>query len=259
MTILDEIIKVKKQEVKALNSEIFQAYQGKTVTSFKERINNLSHMGIIAEIKRASPSKGMINEHVNPVKQAQIYEQNGVQAISVLTDNQFFKGSIDDLIAVRNAVNLPILCKDFIIDEVQIDQAYSAGANIILLIAAALDDQALENLNNHALALNLEVLFEVHNEEEMERVLKLNPQLVGINNRDLKTFKVDLDTTEKLKNMVHDKDVILISESGIETREDVEKIASSGAESILIGETLMRAANLDQTIKNLQVDLNEVK
>ncbi|HLQ74769.1 MAG TPA: indole-3-glycerol phosphate synthase TrpC [Alloiococcus sp.] len=259
MTILDEIIEVKKQEVKALKSEIFQAYQGKTVISFKEHINNLPHMGIIAEIKRASPSKGMINEHVNPVKQAKIYEQNGVQAISVLTDNQFFKGSIDDLIAVRNAVNLPILCKDFIIDEVQIDQAYSAGANIILLIAAALDDQTLEKLNNHALALNLEVLFEVHNEEEMERVLKLNPQLVGINNRDLKTFKVDLDTTEKLKNMVQDKDVILISESGIETREDVEKIASSGAESILIGETLMKAANLDQTIKNLQVDLNEVK
>ena len=259
MTILEEIIEVKKQEVKALKSQIFQAYQGKPVISFKERINNLPHMGIIAEIKRASPSKGMINEHVNPVKQAEIYEQNGVQAISVLTDNQFFKGSIDDLIAVRNAVNLPILCKDFIIDEVQIDQAYSSGANIILLIAAALDDQTLEKLNNHALALNLEVLFEVHNEEEMERVLKLDPHLVGINNRDLKTFKVDLKTTERLKNMVQDKDVILISESGIEIREDVETIASSGAKSILIGETLMRATDVGQTIKNLQVDLNEVK
>ncbi len=259
MTILDEIIEVKKQEVFELKSQIFQAYQGKEITPFKDRINDLAHMGIIAEIKRASPSKGMINEHVNPVKQAQIYEQHGVQAISVLTDNQFFKGSIDDLIAVRSAVDLPILCKDFIIDDVQIDQAYSAGANIILLIAAALDDEKLKHLNKHAIALGLEVLFEVHNEEEMERVLKLNPQLVGINNRDLKTFKVDLNTTEKLKNMVKDKNIILISESGIETSEDVEKIGASGAKSILIGETLMRAADVGQTITSLQVDLNEVK
>lgn len=259
MTILDEIIEVKKQEVEKLKSHIFQAYQGKEILPFKDRINHLTHMGIIAEIKRASPSKGMINEHINPVKQAQLYEANGVQAISVLTDNQFFKGSIDDLVAVRRAVDLPILCKDFIIDEAQIDQAYSVGANIILLIAAALDDQALKGLNQHATALGLEVLFEVHNEAEMERVLKLDPQLVGINNRDLKTFKVDLKTTEKLKNLVKDENIILISESGIETREDVEKIATSGAESILIGETLMKAPDVGQTIHSLQVDLNGVK
>lgn len=259
MTILDNIIKVKKQEVEALKSQVFQAYQGKDVQSFKDRINHLSHMGIIAEIKRASPSKGMINENVNPVKQAKLYEDSGVQAISVLTDSQFFKGSIDDLIAVRNAVNLPILCKDFIIDEVQIDQAYSAGANIILLIAAALDDAALKRLNQHALNLGLEVLFEVHNEEEMNRILTFDPQLIGINNRDLKTFTVDLKTTEKLKSMVKNPDTILISESGIETIEDVESIAKSGAKSILIGETLMRADNVSQTIHDLQVDLNEVK
>src|SRR5690625_1277373 len=138
-------------------------------------------MGIIAEIKRASPSKGMINEHVDPVQQAKLYEANGVQAISVLTDNQFFKGSIDDLIAVRKAVDLPILCKDFIIDKVQIDEAYSAGANSILLIAAALNDESLNNLNTHALNLGLEVLFEVHNEEEMACVIKLYHKLVVVN------------------------------------------------------------------------------
>ena len=259
MTILDDIISVKKEEVEILKPQIFQAYQGKDIEPFKNKIDQLTHMGIIAEIKRASPSKGMINEHVNPIQQAKIYEASGVQAISVLTDNQFFKGSMDDLIAVRNAVDLPILCKDFIIDEVQIDQAYSAGANIILLIAAALDDDALNKLNKHALALNLEVLFEVHNEEEMARVLKLDPKLVGINNRDLRTFTVDLTTTEKLKNMVKDSDVVLISESGIETRNDVKEIAKSGAKSILIGETLMRADDVSQTIKSLQVDLNEVK
>lgn len=215
-------------------------------------------MGIIAEIKRASPSKGIINEDVDPVKQAQIYEKNGVQAISVLTDNQFFKGSMDDLIAVRNAVDLPILCKDFIIDEVQINLAHAAGANIILLIAAALDDQMLYTLNKHAVSLGLEVLFEVHNETEMRRVLQLKPDLIGINNRDLKTFNVDLNTTNKLQHMVENTNTILISESGIETSKDVEVIARSGAKSILIGETLMRANQLNQTIKSLQVKLNEV-
>src|SRR5699024_10225209 len=177
MTILDAIIEVKKEEVDNLQSRTFKAYQGKTIEPYKTKIDKLTHMGIIAQIKRASPSKGMINEHVDPVQQAKLYEANGVQPISVLTDNQFFKGSIDDLIAVRKAVDLPILCKDFIIDKVQIDEAYSAGANIILFIAAALNDESLNNLDTHALNLGLEVLFVVHNEDEMARVLKLNPKL----------------------------------------------------------------------------------
>src|SRR5690625_6176854 len=148
MTILDEIIEVKKEEVENLQSRTFKAYQGKTIEPFKTKIDNLTHMGIIADIKRASPSKGMINEHVDPVQQAKLYEANGVQAMSVLNDNQFFKGSVADLIAVRKAVDLPILCKDFIIDKVQIDEAYSAGANIILFIAVALNDESLNNFNN---------------------------------------------------------------------------------------------------------------
>src|SRR5699024_5574478 len=152
----------------------------------------------------------------------------------------------------------PILCKDFIIDEVQINQAHAAGANIILLIAAALDDQMLNALNKHALSLGLEVLFEVHNEAEMRRVLQLKPDLIGINNRDLKTFNVDLNTTNKLQHMVENTNTILISESGIETSKDVEVIARSGAKSILIGETLMRRNQLNQTIKSLQVKLNDV-
>lgn len=256
MTILDDIISVKKAEVKIIKNDIFQAYQGRPVQTFKEQIKNLSHMGIIAEIKRASPSKGIINEHVDPVKQAVLYEKSGVQAISVLTDEQFFKGSIDDLIAVRRAVNLPILCKDFIIDEVQIDRAYAAGANIILLIAAALDNESLNRLNKHALSYNLEVLFEVHDLNELDRVLPLNPSLLGINNRNLKTFEVDLDTTNRLKTKINDENIILISESGIETPEDVKTLAKSGAQSILIGETLMRSDDVSQTIKNLQIDLS---
>src|SRR5699024_3094745 len=131
MTILDEIIEDKKEEVKNLQSRTLKAYQGKTIETFKTKIDNLTNMGIIAEIKRASPSKGMINEQVDPVQQAKLYEANGVQAISILTDNQFFKGSIDDLIDVRKAVDLPILCKDLIMNKVQINQAYYEVANII--------------------------------------------------------------------------------------------------------------------------------
>src|SRR5690625_1363292 len=159
-------------------------------------------MSIIAEIKRASPSKGDINAAIDPVKQAKLYADNGASAISVLTDTPFFKGSMDDLRAVREVVNIPILCKDFMIDRIQIDVAKSAGANIILLIAAALDDNHLDKLYDYAKEHDLEVLCEVHNEEEMERVLKLGAKLVGINNRNLNTFKVDLKTTERLANMV---------------------------------------------------------
>src|SRR5699024_2369288 len=139
------------------------------------------------------------------------------------------------------AVNIPILCKDFIIDEIQIDRAKAYGANIILLIAAALDDASLKRLYDYARKLELEILCEVHNEEEMERVLQLNPKLIGVNNRDLKTFHVDLDTTNRLANMVEDEDIIFISESGIETKDDVATVKAAGAEAILVGETLMRA------------------
>src|SRR5699024_8738257 len=149
---------------------------------------------IISEIKRASPSKGAINTDVDPVKQATAYEALGASAISVLTDKPFFQGSMDDLRAVRAAVDLPILCKDFMIDPIQIDEAKAAGANMILLIAAALDDAALKSLYTYSLEQGLEVLCEVHNESEMERVLSLGATIIGINNRDLNTFTVDLNT-----------------------------------------------------------------
>src|SRR5699024_6363032 len=186
-----------------------------------------------AQIKRAFPSKGMINKHVDPVIQAQQYEKYGASAISILTDTPFFKGTMQDLLQVRKAVNIPILCKDFIIDRVQIDQAVASGANMILLIAAALDNDQMHDLYHYAISKHAEVLCEVHNEEEMERVLQLKPTLIGINNRNLKTFKVDLHTTARLANMVEDPDVIIISESGIQTKLDVKQLSISGAEAIL--------------------------
>lgn len=257
-TILDEILEEKKKEVAQLhNKEIVTEaiqYDGPT---FADRVRTRSAMAMIAEIKRASPSKGMINQDVDPVKQAKLYEANGVSAISVLTDAPFFKGSLDDLRQVRRNVNIPILCKDFIIDEIQIDHAKAAGANIILLIAAALDDERLANLYSYAVSLNLEVICEVHNEAEMERVLKLNPTLVGVNNRDLKTFNVDLSVTGRIAQMAANTDIILIGESGIKNQTDVKELVAAGAEAILIGETLMRAERVEDAIKELFIPLPE--
>lgn len=190
---------------------------------------------------------------VDPVAQAKKYEALGARAISVLTDKTFFNGSMEDLKAVRNAVDLPILCKDFIIDPVQIDQAKAAGANIILLIAAALSDTELKGLYDYAENRELEVLCEVHNEEEMLRVLELNPDIIGINNRNLNTFDVSLETTKNLASMVTNKETILISESGIKTQDDVVQVREAGADAILVGETLMQSADLSQTFQDLQI------
>lgn len=260
-TILDDIITKKKKEVELLLDQTFeQASSPYTGPTLAEIVRKKNTMAMIAEIKRASPSKGVIRDTVNPARQALMYEKNGASAISVLTDTPFFKGTMDDLRQVREAVNLPILCKDFIIDTIQIDQAKAAGANIILLIAAALHDEKMKELYDYAVALDLEVLCEVHHEAEMERVLRLAPTLIGINNRNLKTFEVDLTTTNRLANMVVDPNTILIGESGIRTKAEVEQLAEAGAEIILIGETLMRADNLTETMRQLQVPLpNKVR
>lgn len=252
-TILDKILVEKEKEVKKLIGQTFkQTAVRKPKKTFKQIIEEQNKMGVIAEIKRASPSKGTINADVDPVQQAITYATNGASAISVLTDYPFFKGSIDDLKTVREVVDIPILCKDFIIDKVQIDRAKAAGANIILLIAAALDDTKLKELYEYAKEQQLEVLCEVHDEEEMERVLTLKPEIVGINNRNLKTFEVDLGTTARLAEMV-DSNTILISESGIQSIEDVETVAKAGARAILVGETLMRAQNVKDTLTDFQV------
>lgn len=259
MTILDKIIKEKEKEVAALQSSNadFTAINSKKVPTFREQVQQAQKMSIIAEIKRSSPSKGPIQMEVDPVAQAKEYEKLGAAAISVLTDQPFFNGSMDDLRAVREAVHLPILCKDFMIDQIQIDQAKAAGANIILLIVAALDHEKLTSLYAYAKKLELEVLVEVHNEDEMERALNLGADMIGINNRDLKTFSVDLETTEALATMVMDSETILVSESGIRTREDVVQVESAGASVILVGETLMRSNNLPATFEDLRAPLTK--
>lgn len=199
---------------------------------------------VIAEIKKASPSKGIIREDFDPIYIANSYQKSGASCISVLTDKKFFQGGFDILMKVRKAVNLPLLCKDFIFTAYQIYEARAAGADAILLIAAVLSDQDLNYLNKVALSLGLAVLVEVHDENEIERVLKVGGfSLVGINNRNLKTFETDIITTEILVNKFQDRlinnDILLVSESGIFNRSDLDKVYKFGAKAVLVGEALM--------------------
>lgn len=254
MSILQKILEEKEKEVIKLKlADQALDQPNKEVPTFKEIVHASDTINIIAEIKRSSPSKGAIDLEVDPVEQAKTYSKHGASAISVLTDQPFFNGSMDDLRAVREAVDIPILCKDFIIDPLQIDQAKAAGANIILLIVAALSDDNLRRLYNYAKSLQLEVLVEVHNEEEMKRALHLEPELLGINNRDLNTFHVSLETTEKLASLVTNPDTIIVSESGMKTNNDVTRARNAGAKAILVGETLMQSDHLETTFKELKV------
>ena len=173
-------------------------------------------MEVLSEIKRASPSKGIIADQANPVEQAKAYANAGAACISVLTDSTFFKGSFADLAAVAEVVEIPLLCKDFIIHEVQIDRAREAGASVILLIVAALDDATLQRLHGYATGQGLEVLVEVHDAKELDRALAVNAKLIGVNNRDLRTFDVDLARTEEMAKLFpFNENHVFISESGI--------------------------------------------
>lgn len=201
-TILERILKQKHIEVEKLQKLKPEKIERKPKRSLIKKLQNADELAIIAEFKRASPSKGMINNSVEPAAQAKVYEKYGASAISVLTDTTFFKGSFTDLAEVREVVELPILCKDFIIDPLQIDQAASKGADIILLIVAALEESKLLELYHYASSLDLEVLMEVHNLDEVEVAIKMGARLIGVNNRDLKTFNVMLEVTENLASRV---------------------------------------------------------
>lgn len=208
-------------------------------------------MGLIAEVKKASPSKGLIRPDFHPVELAKSYEAAGTDCISVLTDETYFQGSGAYLSAIREAVKVPLLRKDFVIDERQIYEARLLGADAVLLIAAILSDAQLRDYLKMVAALGLDALVEVHDREEMERVLALGTAgLIGINNRNLRTFEVSLETTAALAELVP-PEVTLISESGIRTREDIAYLAANGAKGVLIGETFMRQADVGQAVHEL--------
>ncbi|MCM3601460.1 indole-3-glycerol phosphate synthase TrpC [Robertmurraya korlensis] len=257
-TILDRIIAEKQKEVLSLKERPMLKEVDRQQVSFIQKLRLAEEVKIIAEFKRASPSKGAINLECDPSEQTLQYVQAGADAVSVLTDRTFFKGDFRDLEEVRKTIAAPILCKDFIIDPIQIDYAKHAGANLILLIAAALDLETLHSLYHYAISKDLEVLMEVHNEEELEKVLTTENILIGVNNRNLKTFEVDLATTERLASKIVESNRYLISESGIATTEDVRRVVAAGASGILVGETFMRQEKPEEALRSMKLPLRRV-
>ncbi len=205
---------------------------------------------VIAEIKKASPSKGILRDPFDPVEIAKSYADNGAACLSVLTDKDFFQGSNEYLQQVREAVDLPIIRKDFIVDDYQVYEARAIGADCILLIAAAIGDAQMSELTQVALTLDMDVLIEVHNKEELERALRLPLPMIGINNRDLHSFEVSLDTTIEMLDMIPE-DRIVITESGILSKGDVARMRACHVDAFLVGEAFMRAENPGEKLAEL--------
>ncbi len=219
-------------------------------SSFKKSISRPGHINLIAEVKRSSPSKGIIRSDFNPTQIAWEYQAAGASAISVLTDERFFDGKLSYVKMIKERVIIPILRKDFIIDEYQIYESVVGGADAILLIARLLTQEELTKFTDIARGLGLSCLVEVHNEEEIEKALNSKATIIGINNRDLSTFNVDFSTTERLIRMIPE-DRVKVSESGIETYEQVMFLKSLGINAVLVGETLLRASNIAAKIRLL--------
>ena len=219
-------------------------------SSFKKNILRPHHINLIAEIKKASPSKGILRGDFNPVKIAITYQANGASAISVLTDERFFEGRLEYIKKIKENVSIPILRKDFIIDEYQIYESVVARADAILLIADILSTNELIGFYNLATTLGLDVLIEVHNEEEVEKALATDGGIIGINNRDLHTFKVDFGVTQKLSRLIP-QNKVMVSESGIKSHEDVMFLKSLGINAVLIGEALLEANDIAAKIREI--------
>ena len=278
VNILDKIVEQKKREVARLPARLIAA--GDLRDALLEHGERRDFLGalqklkrgdiaLIAEIKKASPSAGVICKDFDPVRIANEYVAAGASCLSVLTDEKFFQGSLDYLRQIRAAVKLPLLRKDFIIDERQIMEAIEWGADAILLIVAILSKEQLTKFHSLATEAGLAVLVEVHDEAELESAMKISPALIGVNNRDLKTFKVDLATTEKLAAKMEDGrwkmaktsappsslnspfSPLLVAESGIHTRADVERLKKCGANAILVGESLLRGGDIQSNIREL--------
>ncbi|WP_110668151.1 indole-3-glycerol phosphate synthase TrpC [Salinicola halophilus] len=258
-TILAKILARKREEInerQALRSEqawLDIAARQSAPRGFVSALDRCIEAGdpaVIAEIKKASPSRGVIREHFAPAEIAREYAAAGASCLSVLTDADFFQGHEDYLIAVREACELPVIRKDFIIDSYQVSEARGIGADCILLIVAALDDDRLKALHQQATALGMDVLVEVHDVFELERALQLDLALVGINNRDLRTFETTLDTTFELLKRVP-AGVTVVTESGINTRDDVDRMREHDVDAFLVGEAFMREAEAGTALRRL--------
>ena len=254
--ILDTIIAHKRKELEAEQTQVPLADLKTAVENlpptrnFRDAITGNDTVRLIAEVKKKSPSKGIIREDFHPVPIAETYVENGAAAVSVLTDNHFFAGELDYLRAIRAAVDVPLLRKDFTIDPYHIYQARVAGADAILLIVAALTASQLQTFMAVAASLSLACLVEVHTREELAIALDTDAQIIGINNRDLRTFHTDIATTFQLREDIP-ADRVVVSESGIYSREDVVKLQEAGVHAMLVGESLMRSPDIGAQVRRL--------
>jgi len=259
LTILDKIATYKRQEIAAAKAKIPQAeietvaraadpprgFRAALMTARGER-----RIGLVGEIKKASPSRGLIRADFDPPALAQAYEKGGAACLSVLTDGASFQGTAEYLVAAREATNLPVLRKDFMLEPYQVAEARAWGADAILIILAMVDDATARSLQFAARGWGMDALVEAHNEEELHRALALDADLIGINNRDLKTFDTDVGVTLRLAPLVP-RDKLIVAESGLATREDLARLAEVGVTTVLVGETLMRQYDVAQATAKL--------
>lgn len=253
-SILDKIVSYKLEEISRAKaarplSELESLAPSEGTRDFCKALSG-NGISLIAEVKKASPSKGLIREDFQPTSIASAYEQGGASCISVLTDEQFFQGHLDFLVQVRSTVELPVLRKDFVLDSYQVLEARVAGADAVLLIAECLDDMQLKDLHDQIVELGMTPLVELYEIGNVEKVLRCQPKLVGVNNRDLNTFEVDLSHTVRLRREIPDE-ILLVGESGIFTRDDALILESAGVDAMLVGESLMRAADIAKATANL--------
>jgi indole-3-glycerol phosphate synthase len=255
-TILDKIVATKREEIRAAKETRPEAVvrdaicNAPPVRNFFNPLATGDSIKLIAEVKKASPSKGLIREDFHPGEIAQAYEANGASCISVLTDEQYFQGSLEVLRQVHAAVSLPVLRKDFILDSYQLLEARAAGADAVLLIAECLDDCNLRKLHNEAIELGMTPLVELYEPDNLPRVLDAGATLIGVNNRDLRTFAVDLEHTIRMRDRIPDQ-CVLVGESGIRSREDVLRLEEAGVGAILVGEHLMSQPDIGLAVRNL--------
>lgn len=256
MTILDKIVAEKKREVMAAKARVGEPELRRRADArtdfrdFRRPLRRRGRVTLIAEVKKASPSAGVICENFDPVAIATQYEQAGASACSVLTDEKFFQGHLDYLAAIRAATKLPLLRKDFVIDEYQVYESAAAGADAILLIVAILEPPQIRRLLDVARQCRLAAMVEVHDRDELSTALTVGAGIIGINNRNLKDFSVNLATTEQLAKGIGSS-CVLVAESGIHTRADVERVRAARVDAILVGESLMRSGNIAGKVREL--------
>lgn len=254
--ILEKICATKREEIAAARQRVPESVlqtrlaEAPPVLDFLQALKSSSEIGLIAEVKKASPSAGLIREDFDPVEIATIYQSAGATCISCLTDEPYFQGRLEYLTAIRDRIDLPVMRKDFILDRYQVLEARVAGADCVLLIAECLDDCTMRDLYFYASELGMECLVELYEPENLERVLKLDAPLIGINNRNLRTFVTDLSHSIELSKQVPDS-VFLVSESGIRERSHIQQLNEAGIRGVLVGETLMRQDDIAAGVRKL--------